>query len=408
LKQLLLNAELARSDILVLGAGISGLTTAIVLQSLGFEPVIVGEHVVHPGAVLPPSVASAYPMASAYPHNLLIRDLEQITDWSQEVFEYLEPIKGTGVFKYTMFEVFEQEPAPAPLACKRMKFETFAGTPSAVRKSVNAPVRKGADYIFGWRFDTFFADMPLYLDYLWNLYKSNGGIVHTAVLEGPASGRLLQSGADQPVVNCLGSGAMSAFSDAAPAVIMRGSQVLVPGAPLVVLQDRPAAYNYTPTAEVYSRGDGDPEYVHFFPRSDGWILGQTREPGFLDANGQWQGTAVLGPRRVIGQIAVPEQIIALNDELLQSWVGQKLGARELTARQGYRYYRDPSGSGVRLSAETLDGLVIHNYGHGGSGVTVSWGCAVECSRLLKKHGVRPERKRVTRGDLSRLLQVMVE
>jgi hypothetical protein len=189
---------------------------------------------------------------------------------------------------------------------------------------------------------------------------------------------------------------------------MRGSQVLVPGAPLVVLQDRPAAYNYTPTAEVYSRGDGDPEYVHFFPRSDGWILGQTREPGFLDANGQWQGTAVLGPRRVIGQIAVPEQIIALNDELLQSWVGQKLGARELTARQGYRYYRDPSGSGVRLSAETLDGLVIHNYGHGGSGVTVSWGCAVECSRLLKKHGVRPERKRVTRGDLSRLLQVMVE
>jgi D-amino-acid oxidase len=111
---------------------------------------------------------------------------------------------------------------------------------------------------------------------------------------------------------------------------------------------------------------------------------------------------------VIGQTAVPEQIIDLNDELLQSWVGVDLSGRQLTARQGYRYYRDPSGSGVRLSAETIDGLVIHNYGHGGSGVSVSWGCAVECARLLKKHGVHPKPTGALHGDLSKLLQTMVE
>jgi D-amino-acid oxidase len=31
---------------------------------------------------------------------------------------------------------------------------------------------------------------------------------------------------------------------------------------------------------------------------------------------------------------------------------------------------------VRLEQESVDGkLVVHDYGHGGAGVTLSWGCA---------------------------------
>ena len=47
---------------------------------------------------------------------------------------------------------------------------------------------------------------------------------------------------------------------------------------------------------------------------------------------------------------------------------------------GLRPFR-PSGFVVR--AERLgDKLLVHNYGHGGAGVTLSWGCADEVRRLL--------------------------
>jgi D-amino-acid oxidase len=39
---------------------------------------------------------------------------------------------------------------------------------------------------------------------------------------------------------------------------------------------------------------------------------------------------------------------------------------------------------VRLEAETRDGgAVIHCYGHGGCGVTLSWGCADDVLALVE-------------------------
>lgn len=38
---------------------------------------------------------------------------------------------------------------------------------------------------------------------------------------------------------------------------------------------------------------------------------------------------------------------------------------------------------IRLEAEaSADGLLIHSYGHGGAGVSLSWGCADEVRELL--------------------------
>jgi D-amino-acid oxidase len=68
-------------------------------------------------------------------------------------------------------------------------------------------------------------------------------------------------------------------------------------------------------------------------------------------------------------------------------VDPRLGtARILEHRVGLR----PVRPRVRLEAGTTgdgDGrgagrLLVHNYGHGGGGVTLSWGCAREAARLV--------------------------
>lgn len=42
-------------------------------------------------------------------------------------------------------------------------------------------------------------------------------------------------------------------------------------------------------------------------------------------------------------------------------------------------------SGIRLEAEKIDTkLIIHNYGHGGSGISLSWGCAQEAVNILRR------------------------
>jgi len=44
----------------------------------------------------------------------------------------------------------------------------------------------------------------------------------------------------------------------------------------------------------------------------------------------------------------------------------------------------PGRPTVRLEAEQCgDSLVVHNYGHGGGGFTLSWGCAEEVLALIQ-------------------------
>ncbi|NED29607.1 amino acid oxidase, partial [Streptomyces anulatus] len=55
--------------------------------------------------------------------------------------------------------------------------------------------------------------------------------------------------------------------------------------------------------------------------------------------------------------------------------------RVLGHRVGLRPARE---AGVRIEAEALPGggLLVHNYGHGGAGVTVAWGCARAAAALV--------------------------
>lgn len=59
---------------------------------------------------------------------------------------------------------------------------------------------------------------------------------------------------------------------------------------------------------------------------------------------------------------------------------------------GLRPFRRGS---YRLEAQTVQGkLVIHNYGHGGAGISLSWGCAREVKDLLLQRFPQPAGKKV--------------
>ena len=50
---------------------------------------------------------------------------------------------------------------------------------------------------------------------------------------------------------------------------------------------------------------------------------------------------------------------------------------------GVRPFRQTT---FRLEPQTLGSkFVVHNYGHGGAGITMCWGCAVEVRDLVRQH-----------------------
>ena len=58
---------------------------------------------------------------------------------------------------------------------------------------------------------------------------------------------------------------------------------------------------------------------------------------------------------------------------------------------GVRPYRNGS---YRLDAETASGkFIVHNYGHGGAGITLSWGCAAKVRDIVQQHLVTSHDKR---------------
>jgi D-amino-acid oxidase len=198
-----------------------------------------------------------------------------------------------------------------------------------------------AGYSDGYLFEAPVVEMPIYVGYLTLRVESLGGRIRVRELNSLAEAL----NTHDVVVNCSGLGARELAKDATMTPI-RGQVVRVAqvGIERFLLDDY---------------GPGGITYI--VPRSQDCILGGTAEERRED----------LAPDPATAE-AIIARCVALDPRLASAPVLEhKVGLR-------------PGRPAVRLETEHLapGKLLIHNYGHGGAGVTLSWGCADECLRLL--------------------------
>lgn len=186
-----------------------------------------------------------------------------------------------------------------------------------------------AGSVDGWTFTAPVVEMSVYLDWLGARVDELGGTITRLNL------KALPEGADL-VVNCAGLGARLLGADRS-VVPVRGQVVYVEQFGL----------------ERWWLDGAGPTYV--VPRSHDIVVGGT------DEEGDWSRTPSAESAAAILQRAA-RLVPALRD------------AKVLRHKVGLR----PVRPAVRLERR---GRVIHCYGHGGAGVTLSWGCADEVAAL---------------------------
>ena len=324
-------------DVLVVGAGVSGLTTAICLAEQGLRVLIQAERP-------PQQTTSAVAGAIWGPH--LVEAGGRAERWASQTlaaFRELATEPGTGVRIATGIEAIR--PTTAHDTLEDGKFAEIG----EYQTCGSADLPDG--FAAGRRYRAPLAHMPTYLGYLQKRFEKAGGKLTGGTvtsLTGAARG----SGA-KVVVNCTGTGAHRLVPD--PAVTpVRGQVVVVTNPGL--------------TEFFIGHSDDTHELVYVFPHGDIVVLGGTEKPGDWNTDPY---PAVAERIRADGAAIDPR----LRD------------AQVITHRVGLRPVR-PS---VRLAAGRAAGhgepAVVHNYGHGGAGVSPSWGCAREAAGLVTESGL---------------------
>ena len=322
-----------RFDAVVVGAGIIGLTTALRLQQAGARVAVL---TAEPSAETTSSVAAAvwYPTRTRFePH---------VRDWAVRTYDEFARQAADGVPGVVM------RPTWMLLRGEAQDVPWWASALPDLRTLHRDEVR--APFAGGWAFTVPSVEMSRYLPWLQQSLSAAGGTLIRRRIDA-----LEQAGVWAPaVVNASGLGARALCGDIQVRPV-RGQLVLVanPGLRMSV-RDEDNADGYT--------------YVH--PRSTDIVLGGTFEIG------EWDTTP--SPATAA---AILRRCTELLPELADAPVlGHQVGLRPWR-HGGVRLEADPQPPGrVRR--------LVHNYGHGGAGVTLAWGCADDAADLATG-AVRP-------------------
>jgi len=330
-------------NVAIIGAGVSGLTCGIVLAENGYRTTIFAKDI---GQQTTSSVAAAV----WFPYH--VEPAERVIPLSLETYQVLlnlarSPETGVSVIESRQFlrtgEIEIPDWAvPLGAAVIPSEFENGAAREAATWTGRSKTERMGTERIkslesfkSGFSLSTPLTDTTIYLDYLAVRFRKAGGEIHANIrFEKPED----VDGKFGLVVNCAGIGARELVGDT-DLEPHRGQVAIVPRieglSAAIVCDDEPLMYA--------------------IPRTNDCVFGGTNE---LSDN-------------LAADPATTSRIVTECSRVLNIDKPQVL-----SERVGLRPFRK---SGVRLERDRLrDGrAVIHNYGHGGAGFTLSWGCARE-------------------------------
>ncbi len=304
-------------DILVIGAGVSGLTVAWKLLERG--------HAVRVIARDPPARTTSS-VAAALWTPFEVEPEERVVPWaiaSLRAFRELARVPGSGVRLHAGTDLLAG-PGPVP------GWVAAAGGAPLARSELSS------GYATGWRLEAPVIEMPIYLAFLERRVRSLGGTIEEREVHSLAE---LEDSAEAAVL-CVGLGARELLGDR-ECFPIRGQVVRV---------ENPGLERF----RVFHDGPNDFGYV--IPRARDVVLGGTAEHGDESLAPRADET-----RRILARCTEHEPRLA-GLEVLSIGVGLRPGRTE-----------------VRLEAERTSGglLLVHDYGHGGAGVTLSIGCAEE-------------------------------
>jgi len=330
---------------IVIGAGIIGLTTAVRLLENGWKVRIWTEKTT-------PYTTSDGAGGIWYPAYTDPNDLN-VTRWGLETFEYFQNISNnpeTGVTMVSGYDIYQHEKPTPPIWSSSI--HDFRWVEHLEDSGISTKNRsfKGA----------YFCTVPVvvphvYMRYLMIRFHNLGGTGIVLKTVKSLKEVEVEVGVEvDAIINCSGlAGSDLSGNDDQETLPLSGQIIRV----------------HAPWVRHYSIVEGkDPVYL--IPRPDCCVLG---------------GTAILSKDTTVKE-EVASRILKDCSELvpgienapiLSHWVGLR-----------------PKRSPIRLELETTStstststkprNVIIHNYGHSGSGVTLCWGCAGDVVKLANR------------------------
>lgn len=316
-------------SVAIVGAGVSGLTCAVLFAERGYRTAIFAEEIAQ-------RTTSAAAGAIWYPYDAGPADT--VTAWALQSYQVFldlsrQPRTGVSMIEQRIFSRTGEIEIPRwalPLGARRLNRS-------------NPIDRILPAFASGFTLTVPLMDTTIYLDYLVNRFRDAGGSLNGNAL----LGELEEVDPEfDLVINCSGIGAKPLVPD--PELEPHRGQVAI-----VAKLDLSCAIVCD-----------DPPLMYAIPRTKDCVLGGTNE---LSNN---RDADPADTQRIVAECGR-----VLNIE----------PPKVLTNRVGLRPFRK---SGVCLRANRLrDGRsVIHNYGHGGAGFTLSWGCAERVYELSQTAG----------------------